>query len=393
MATIRKAFEEYLIRSTKRKAPAIYPEDFVVFFNSAVRDICGLMYNEYEKTQMLSDDLSSLAKHVVIDIDDDIPFPLNIHYIDGTAFVSFHHTYEMISAPSVFPIAVVPGINGTSTVRRQSINDISILKNSRFTVSNLLPTTAILDQLIFNRIDEGTIIAIADNCIVRDYRYDGNTNNYQFGFNLFDQPSSIQVTPTSPLHFIYNSNTGMYDLIYGKGYSYIDEQRLSIHSPNDYWHLTGMMNRIDYKKKIECDKVFKLNIGGKRLTDEVRASIYTNKNVYLKPSVKRRNNYYHELNNINSIYPDFEVLYCDESEINLVELRQIEFLYLKEPKIYELEDVDIDGNDNTESIEFPNSVYDKILEQTELLILEKTSNPRVKTQPLVNGISEITRAK
>ncbi len=392
--TVRQVYTRLLVRLKKRKAPALYPEDFLIYFEDAIQDRLNLSYANYEKTQLLTDDLSNLTKHVVIDIDDDVPFPFNIHYIDGSDFVVFHNSYEILSLVTFFASASVSGLNGSSNYRNQSVNDISILRNSAFTTISTLAPSSQLDQLIFDSIDDGTIIKIENSTFtIRDYRFDGNTNKLPFGFNLFDNNQYLYINPYHPAYFVYNASTRMFDYIFGKGYTIIDEQRISIHSPNNYWHITGMKNVLEYKKRLDCEKVFNLKVGAKRLTDEVRASVDTRKNVYLEPSVKRRNNYYHELNNENSVYPDFELLYCNESEKDLVQLKQVEFLYLKEPIKYRFSDADLDGPDNTESLEFQDYICMEIIEQLELLILERNGDPRVKTQPIVNNTNDMTRAK
>jgi len=392
--TVREVFTRLLVRIKKRKAPALYPEDFLILLSDAIQDRCNLSHSNYEKTQLLTDDLSNLTKHVVIDIDNDVPFPFNIHYIDGSDFVVFHRTYGMNSLPAFFPSAPVSGLNGSVNYRNQSVNNINIIRNSVFTTS--VPSSAMLDQLILDSIVDGMIIKLSDShFFVRDYRYDGNTNTLPFGFNLKEHPTqTLYIGPSDPAYFTYNASTKMFDYISGKGYTEIDDgERIAVRTPNDYWHITGMKTKLEYKKRPDCEKIFKLKIGVKRLTDEVRASIDTRKNVYLEPSIKRKNNYYHELNNENSVYPDFEVLYCNESEKDLVQLKQIEFLYLKEPKKYSFSDADLDGTDNTESLEFQDYICMEIIEQLELIVLERNGDPRVKTQPVVNNTNDMTRAK
>ena len=400
--TVRETYEIVSLRMKKRKAPALYPKDFAIYLNAAITDRCNIMYANYEKTQLLSDDLQNCMRHVIINIDDDTPFPFNIVNVDGTPFIQFYATYEMNNNGAIgFFSNYVEDLNPTDIndrYRRKSDNDLEILENSIFDVVYGIPSTVptappILDQLVVKNISDGIIIGIKANATIRDYRFGNNTNYLPFGFNLFDQGSVIMSNSSNIRYFKYNASTRMFDFIYGSGYNLLPNgTSMIIHTPSNYWHTTGMTSVLDYKKSIACEKTLERRIGVRRLTDQVRANINTGVNIYSHPSVKRKNNYFHELNNLNSVYPDIELLYCSEEEKNLVQLRQVDLYYLKEPKKYVLDDEDCRGVDNTESLEFQDYICHDILEQVELLLLERDGNPRLQTQPLINNTLDSTRA-
>jgi len=391
--TVLESYQESLTRLGKKKAASFYAEDFTIFLNNAVIDRCNDLYKNYEKTQLLSDDLQNLSRHVVIDIDDNVPFPFNIKYIDGTPFVKFYDTSYIEHNGTSFNNALYNNLNCDTAYQYRATSDNSLLtiaRNSSFEVSGTFNATSILDVLVLEGIEDGIIISIKTPMKIRDYRYGSNTNYLPFGFDLGGYGSTVNITSTEPKYFYYNSSTKMFTFIYGSGYTQIDDIRILLHSPNDYWHATGMMNIIESKNSIECEKTFVSNVEVKRLTSQVRAAIKTNG--WLKPSFKYRNNYFKEMNRLDSVYPDFEISYAEQKEKDLVLLKQVEVEYLKEPKRYVLTDEDVNSEtDTTESLEFQDYICKEIVEQVVVMFLERHSNPRVQTFGVVNDANKVAR--
>lgn len=396
--TFREGYEIVSLRLKKRKAPALYPQDYTYYANAAITDRCNVMYAKYETTQLLSDDLQNLTRHVTVDISGDMPFPFNITNIDGTPFVKFYKTYPMDHLSlTAFTAHYVDDLNPVITpanYRLMSDNSsLTLRENALLEVPGVtFSGYGYLDQVIFKNVSDGVIIGIHTPMTIRDYRYGENTNYLPYGFNLADQGGSIAINASNPvMYFRYNESTGMFDYIFGNGYTDIGDGRMLIHMPAGYWHATGMTSLLEYKKNIECENTKLRKVGVKRLTDQVRSNIYTDTNVYLHPSLKRRNNYFHELDSLTSVYPDMELLYCNESEKDLVQLKQLDLYYLKEPKKYVLTDEDCQGDDNSESFEFQDYICQEIVEHIELLILERDGNPRMQSQSILNNTNDPVR--
>jgi len=397
---VRESFELFETLIGKRKAASIYAEDYVKLLNLAVDDKCSFYYREFEKTQRLSDMLQNLKRRVFIDIDESTSYPYNITNLDGTAYLAFKESLPMSILGSSFMPNIPEGLNTTlagSEYRRKSTNDYSVLENTEFYIEPISSWIApVLDQLELKDIEDGIIIKISSKITIRDYRYGGNTNNLLYGFKLNNAGVSVYIEPDSILDsvpkflsFRYNSRTKMFELLDVAGSANLGNGSVIVKMPENYWHLTGLNNRLDYKKSIACETPLHLEIPVKRLTDQVRSSFKAN--TYLRPSIKRRNNYFNEINNTNSVYPDLEVLYCDSNENNLVLLKRMEVFYLKTPKRYVLKDDDISGADTTEELEFQEDVCSKIVEQVVNIFLEKTGNPRVKSFAVVNSPDDLAK--
>lgn len=64
--TVREAFENCLIELNKVQAPALLVDDFIYLFNKTIQKYINKRYNEFEKTQQLTDDLRVLLRTVEI---------------------------------------------------------------------------------------------------------------------------------------------------------------------------------------------------------------------------------------------------------------------------------------------------------------------------------------
>ncbi len=392
--TIREVWENVLIDINKKKAPAMYVEDFNYFLRTAIQDHMNTLYALYETTQQLDDDLQNLLRHIIIDTNSDMPFPFNISNLDGTPFISFNNTFDMVntSGATSFPTHYVSSLNGATNYSRYSDSTSigNIIGNNIFRYIGNAYT--VLNQLIVEGLNDGDIIKIEGLLGIEDYRRLNNTNNLDFGFELGSPGEQIMIrtqsvpgvpliifpptiTVADNLSFKYDANRKMFIQLTGASTVVLDENRIMIESPNDYWHLLELATRIQVRNNIECDNWRNKSYGTKRLT----ANRYTaiRQNSFLKPKYKRP---YHKLhNNLKSVYPKFEVIYSDESENNLVQLNEIEMIYLKEPKRYELTEEDLVGDDNTESLEFQRYINEEIVSKVVKLILENNGNPRQQT--------------
>jgi len=390
--TIREAYENTLINLNKKKAPALYLDDFLVLFKSAVQDHVNQLYALYETSQQLSDDLHNLHRHIIINLGGNLPFPLNVKYYDGTPFVAM---------PSV--ITTMSGISGGqfNTEGPQSgqtflFHNIyysyvsSQLRKNIIVNNETVLNGAILNELRFDESIQavsGTIVKIVrtnGNIKIEDYTKYGFGTKVRFSFDLkgVDQ---IMITNLSPAYFLFNGNN--YELLSEPGYNFIDDERVIVSCPDNYWHLLGLESNYDYRKNDSCTTYIRRRNGGAKLTSDRQVSIHDNS--YLKPKSTRP--YFLVKNNFSTVYPKIELLYRDISEKDLVKLVEVELLYLKEPKIYNLLDEQLDGEDTTDAIEFQEYICQELVEQVVKLVLENNSDPRTQSFTAVNESNTVSR--
>ena len=382
--TIREAYEQTFINLNKKKAAALYVEDFLVFFKNAVQDHINRLYSLYETSQQLSDDLQNLHRHIIIDLSGDMPFPLNINYYDGEPYVSFLYN------DSISPLGTGHFMLDTNGDRYTSLDVIAnrnIIVNMEAPSFPLIPE---LDLLKFpNGINEGIIIKIEaaemkDMITLKDWRSSTSPTQRDFSFDLGDI-NEITVTPQNSVFLIHKDNK--FRLLSGSGFKEVDEERMLISAPDNYFHLLGLENYLGTRKGVTCENWRTKRYGVSKLTSDREVSI--NQNVFLEPKSTRP--YYSIKNNIGSVYPNIEVHYRKDSELELVKLDKIGLLYLKEPKIYFMDDADLKGDDSTEVIEFQEYICQELVESVVRLVLENNSDPRVQSFPAVNESNNMSR--
>lgn len=403
--TLREAYENTLIEYRKVKSASFYVEDFNYTFNKSISSKINELYAFYEKNQQLSDDLQNIYRHVIINMDSNVPFPFNMTYIDGSPFVRFNKTYMLNSNGTIgFNAHLVDGLNSINPTNNyrmfsDNTNIERINENIIFNAVNgwtgiYTNTVPPLDQIVVNDIEDGIILKIIGEVSIIDYRKGGNTNYLEYGFDLSENQEAsdngyIVSSSSNPVYLKYSSSTKMFHIMSELGYKIIDGANTLIHAPTNYLHILAMDNILSYKKTEACKTSFEKRLGVKRLTADTKNAIKTN--VWLEPSLKKENNYYKQTNNINSVYPDFIIEYCSEKEKNLVSLTKVEFQYLREPIKYVLTDDDLDGVDNTPSLEWQDYMCNDFITKTIELMLESTNNPRLGSYKPVNDSNKFGR--
>ena len=381
--TIREAYEQALIHLNKKGAPALYLEDFLVLFNNAIQNKVNELYALYQTSQQLADDLQNLHRHVFIDVDTDVPYPFNIDYYDGTPFVQFNGSYELPAASSSADFYF---LDGNGKYSSDLTTEDGIYQNAEFVASGVA-VGSILDQIRLGDNISNVIFKVSvpsgGIVILRDWRED-NGDAYPWSFDLGGS-STVTVTEGNPVYLRFNGNN--YDLVSGTGYEYIDDERVLVSAPDNYLHLLGLATSVGIKKNITCEGYNDKKYGAARLTSDREVSI--RQNSFLEPKAKRP--YFSIKNNFNSVYPNIEITYRKASEKELVKLNKIELIYLKEPNFYNLLDEELDGDDNTEKIEFQEYICQEIVKEVVEIILENNSDARVQSFPYVNESTNMSR--
>jgi hypothetical protein len=163
---------------------------------------------------------------------------------------------------------------------------------------------------------------------------------------------------------------------------------------SDYLHLTSC--RLVWKtKRPSTNVVSPITFPAKRLTDDMLNAIQNN--TYLKPSASRP--YYQLFDHSNnsgvtalsaSTYKAYQnkpkIRIYIGSKNTVMELRSIEFNYLKVPEVVTLNDSDIFSiaTDTSQLIELPDYLKNEIVKRCAIFLLEKVGDPRVQSHPMFN---------
>ncbi len=384
--TIRQAYEAAFINLNKKKAAALYLEDFLVLFKHAVQDHVNLLYALYETSQQLSDDLQNLHRHLIIDVSGATAFPDNVKNFDGTPFVSMDYFGSMSQVGTQF---YNQAQNGELTwIGDIKYTTIGVLFGNTWLQSGAsLTHNAYLDQIRGGQIEQGTIVKVShsvyNKCIkLRDYRIVGTREKVQYSIDL---KSATEVSSCGHgLLLIWNGfNWERYNEL---GYSFYNNKCI-LSSPTNYFHLLGLRSNYDFRKSLTCENYLSKSVGVTKLTSEKEVSI--GQNSYL--AVKSNRQYFLIKNKINSSYPNIEIQYRADNENNLVKLKSIELIYLKEPKLYSLSDAQLDGMDTSDVIEFQEYICQELVEQVVKLVMENNSDARLQTFNAVNDSNNLSR--
>lgn len=192
-------------------------------------------------------------------------------------------------------------------------------------------------------------------------------------------PTVFTITKTGLVY------TGMYSGDYtsatplsvstGKRY---DSDYYRFSTPNNYWHMLGAHVTVRLRTSYKCYvKGYTTSMPAKKLTQDVANGIINN--AFLKPLFNRP---YFSFSNGAQIKPD--VLFF-VGDLNKFTATEIAIDYLKEPRKIALTKTQIDlPLDTSATLEFPDYVCNEIIKRVVKLVLEATSDPRLKTNVAVN---------
>lgn len=340
--TVREIYEAVLVEVNKENAQSFTIEEFNYIINKATLAFVNKRYNFYPTNQQLSDDLRVLVKKQTFSIDDEDTS------IDGIA------QGNTLNPTSCYLIS--DGATGGATISLSSVKDLEVGDSISFGDSSST----------FN------ITNVGDNTITTDGAV---TTVYK------DAVVNLESSPV-----VVNSSEDQVK----------DRTVRFTFSSSDYLHLISC--RVLWKtKKPSNDAATYIIFPAKRLTYDMLNAIQNN--TYLNPAPNRP--YYQTFDNTNNSglttfpsslneYKDYQnkpVMELHVGEANtFMELAKVEFDYLKTPELITLLDSDIftAGVDNSQVLEWPYYVKNEIVKLCTLYLLEKASDPRVQTQPMVN---------
>ena len=337
--TVREVYEATLIEINKENAQSFTTEEFEYVVNKAILAMVNEKYNFYEANQQLSDDLRVLVKNQTFSMDDTTDVdPGN----DTVAVFNPTTSYTMSDISSSTTATL-------NTVRDLVNGDIIRFGESvtPYTISNI----------------SGDIITFSPATTVA-------------------RGTSVLVS-TDPVVIVDDNITGN------------RETEVSFVS-SDYLHLISC--RVLWKtKRPSTNEITHLIFPAKRMTYDMLNAIQNN--TYLRPGPNRP--YYQLFDNTNnsgitnlSISSEDYRAYQNKPKVkvhigskdSVMEIRSIDFEYLKTPEIVTIYDSDIFSatTDPSQILEFPDYLLNEIVKRCTIYLLEKAGDPRIQSQPAFN---------
>ncbi len=338
--TVRDIYEAVLVEINKENAQSFTIEEFNYIVNKSVLAFVNKKYNFYPTNQQLSDDLRVLVKNQTFNINDT---EVNI---DG---VDLDDTYNLTS----------------SYVTENGVTDSAI------TVSSI-KDLAVDDVIAFGDDETEFTITAVNNASTIDLS--GTTVNV-----YRNTPIRLKVGATAINSELTSVRTA--DITF---------------TSSDYLHLVSC--RVLWKTKRPADDaVTHIVFPAKRLTYDMLNAIQNN--TYLNPAPNRP--YYQVFNNSNNSgvttfpsslneYKEYQNKPSMKLHVGnpntFMELVRVEFDYLKLPEFITLKDEDIFTAevDNSQVLEWPGGLLNEIVKLCTMYLLEKSNDPRIQTQPLIN---------
>ena len=337
--TVREVYEATLVEINKENAQSFTIEEFNYIVNKAILSFVNEKYNFYAANQQLSDDLRVLVKN---------------------------QTFSMNDTTDVDPgNPTVAVFNATTSYLTEDL--------SSATTATLNTTRDLVDGAIIRFGESTTPYTISD--------ITGNEITFSPAATVI-RGTSVLVS-TDPVSVSDDNITGdrVTDL------SFIS---------SDYLHLISC--RVLWKtKRPSTNEITHLVFPAKRLTYDMMNAIQNN--TYLKPAPNRP--YYQLFDNTNNsgitnldVSADDYRAYQNKprSKVHIgikdsvMELRSIEFDYLKMPETVTIYDADIfsAATDSSQVLEFPDYLLNEIVRRCTIYLLEKAGDPRVQSQPTFN---------
>jgi hypothetical protein len=344
--TVREIYDSILVELNKENSQSFTVEEFNYVINKSILALVNEKYNFFGVNQQLSDDLRVLSKYQNFSVTDTTS-------VDGTD-------------PTT---AVFNPTSSYVTDYNYSTGEVTL---------TLVRDILITDTISFEDIeDEFTIDDITDNVITIAPLEGGSLpDTLDRGINV--------LVKTDPVEFADDdiTNDRTLDLTF---------------KSSDYMHITAC-NVIWKAKRPVTDAIMHIKFPARRLTQDMHSAIQNN--AYMSPAPNRP---YHQLfnstgntgglvlptspNDYKSLQNKPKVRIYLGNKTSVMELRKVIIEYIKIPSTVTLLDSDIYTADNDESqiIELPDYLKNEVVKRCAIYLLEKSSDPRVQTQPAFNG--------
>lgn len=344
--TVRDVYEASLVEINKENAQSFTIEEFNYVINKSILAFVNEKYNFYAANQQISDDLRVFVKNQTFSIDDTVD-------IDGS--------------PTTYTLNPTTGQLLTTIITGALSADLSTTRD----------------------------IATGDTV----YFGEDTTNGYLVGV-ITD--NSFAFTPAVPATTTYDRGTEIKlevaPIAIVAGETSVTSARTPFitFSSSDYLHLISC--RVTWKtQRPSQTTVTYLVFPAKRLTYDMLNAIQNN--TYLSPAPNRP--YYQVFDNISNsgvvtapaaikdirAYQNKPRMKIHVGSANSVmEMRSVEFDYLKIPETIVMYDSDIFSatGDTSQVLELPDYLLNEIVKRCTIYLLEKASDPRIQTQPAFN---------
>ena len=337
--TVRDVYEATLIEINKENSQSFTIEEFNYILNKAILAYTNEKYNFYAVNQQVSDDLRVLVRSQVFSINDTV----DVEPGNDTVAVFNTTTSYLLS-----------DITGASNATLSTTRDLAVNNVIRFGDSTTSHT--------INNITGNTVTFTPATTALRGVP-----------ILVLNEPIPVPESNTNTARSVDINFTS-----------------------SDYLHLISC--RVLWKNKRPLkDEIAELVFPVKRLTYDMLNAIQNN--TYLNPAPNRP--YYQILNhmnnsgviNLNIASGDYKA-HQNRPKIkihlgnrnNHMELRSIEFDYIKIPETAVLNDFDIFSvaEDTSQVLELPDYLLNEIVKRCTAYLLEKSNDPRMQTQPVFN---------
>jgi hypothetical protein len=328
--TVKDIYDDVLVEINKENAQSFTIEEFNYILNKAINTWVNERYGFYAADQQLTDDLRVLIKEAVINVG---------------ALVS--STYNVVSSSVAADTSAVD-------VQVTSAQDLTVGKKYKIGEG---PSEYALVNIVVNTTYD--ITATFDTVVTANA-----------GDQIFIETAPVELQT-----------------------DYMNDQFVEVTLPtSDYFH--PLSCKVVWKSVRRSGGNVNITFPAKRLTFDMYDFIQNN--TYMRPHPNRP--YYQVLDHVkNSGYwqagstseeyqnqPTFKI-FLGKQPPNL-DLKQILIYTLKLPEKLTLYDDDIFtfDVDNSQVVEFPDYLKNEFVRRITMYMLEKSSNPRIQTQPQIN---------
>lgn len=398
MFTVRDTYEAVLTELNKKSSPSFSREEFGYFLNKESLSIANSGYQFYAMNGRLSDEYRYLRSKVegVIDSNEYI-LDLIEDALAGTTLFHFSGDTENVVAGDIFQLGTQSLI--IASVESEGENLFAITSTEALIEDNIVN----LGQVLNFRLQGGIrsfgmsedLLKVGDDFYAEpDFPVELQTVLTEEGKDEFDEIWWYTSTPTD--EGLINGNFIRIVPHIPFQRSFVTEESIDLVgnteinlllTHDNYFHILLCSIYIEGKTPTGADAV--KQFVAKRLKDDTEGAIYDN--VWMEPKYNRP--YYDITNSLDYLLPFGESRNSATVEIKLgnlpssMSVSYISLDYLKLPKIINVTEDDLYGisTDNSQILEFPETLRTKFITGVTEGLLEYANNPRTQTLPQISN--------